>query len=114
MKKLLYSALAVSIVGASALAANVYASGDGYHGKGKRAEKMFNRLDTNNDSLVSMEEFLVKAQERFHEFDADKDGSVSLAEAKEHLKSWKGKWHHKKQHHDDHDHASVTPVAPVE
>ena len=108
MKKVLYTALAISVLGTSALAVKVYAHSD--ERQAKRVTKMFERFDANGDSMISMEEFLVKPQERFKNADSNNDGFVSLAEAQENIKMLKGKGHHKKHRKGYDDDKTVTPA----
>lgn len=100
MKKIIYSVLAVSVLGASGLAVHAYAHSD--ERKAERIAKMFERFDSNGDSLVSMEEFLSRPQAMFQKVDSDGDGMVSLAEAQENFKMFKGKRKWKHHDHDDH------------
>ena len=101
MKKIIYTVLAVSVLGTSGLAIKAYAHSD--ERKAERIAKIFNRFDANGDSLVSMDEFLSKPQAMFKKVDTDGDGMVSLAEAQENFKNFKGKRKWKHRDHDEHD-----------
>lgn len=49
-----------------------------HHGK-----KMFEKMDTNADSVIDRDEFMAGAARRFEMMDLDGDGSVTPEEAKE-------------------------------
>ena len=51
-----------------------------------RAQKMFERVDSNNDGIISKSEHLSNAEQRFTEMDANGDGKVTQEEAKAHHK----------------------------
>lgn len=75
MKKLLtFGAVALALSVTPALADN--------HGDSGKKGKMFEKHDTNGDGVISKDEFLNHAEERFSNIDADGDGSVSKEEAK--------------------------------
>ncbi len=50
---------------------------------GKKAERMFSKLDANEDGQVDLNEFLANSEARFQRMDINGDGFVTLAEAKE-------------------------------
>ena len=55
-------------------------------GKGKRgkfAEAMLERVDTNKDGQVDLAEFLANAEQRFTKMDLNSDGYVTLEEGRE-------------------------------
>lgn len=70
-------------------------------------EKMFKRLDANEDSVITLEEFksakrknevpAEKLEEKFKRMDADADGEVTLEELKASQKKGKGKGKKKKK-----------------
>lgn len=64
------------------------------HHKGKK----FERMDTNADGVITLEEVLAKAEKRFAEMDTDGDGKITEEEAKNHYIAKKEK--HKGQHHE--------------
>jgi len=77
MKKLLMlSAVALSFAAMPAMAND--------HGDkgGKKGAKMFEKHDTNSDGVISKDEFLAHATERFDKMDVDGNGEVSQEEAK--------------------------------
>lgn len=45
-----------------------------------RGERLFNRLDTDKDGKISVQEILPKTEQRFLKIDANGDGTVSSAE----------------------------------
>jgi hypothetical protein len=47
---------------------------------GPRKDKMFEMHDTNSDGVISKDEFLTHAEDRFGKMDADSDGSVTKEE----------------------------------
>jgi hypothetical protein len=49
-------------------------------GAGPMMQRMFERLDTNNDGTVTLEEMQTRAAARFSEIDKDKNGSIDKAE----------------------------------
>ncbi len=54
--------------------------------------------DTNEDGMVTKEEFMTHHEKMFTEFDADKDGSLDADERKAlHAKMWEGKCGGKKE-----------------
>lgn len=83
MKKLVVYTIALS---ALMLSANAEAR---HHeeGEGSRKGGMFQRLDSNKDGVVTQDEFLVHAKEKFKKMDSNGDGSVTKDEAKSHHKS---------------------------
>ena len=74
MKKLLILSAAVLAFGATP----VLAEG---HGEGEKGGK-FQKHDLNGDGVVSKDEFLSHAQERFENVDTDGSGDISQEEAK--------------------------------
>jgi len=63
------------------------------HDKGKK----FERMDTNADGVITLEEVLAKAEKSFVKMDADGDGKVTKEEAKNYFAAKKEK--HKGQYH---------------
>jgi len=49
----------------------------------KKAERMFSKVDTNEDGALDLNEFLQNAEQRFQKMDLNGDGSVTPEEAKE-------------------------------
>lgn len=80
------------------------------HGKGDRGAKMFEKLDTDKDGVISEAEFLTKSKERFAEMDADKNGSVTPEEAKAAHEKMREKW---KEHKAKKD-GDAPPAPPAE
>lgn len=69
MKRCLILALAVVSLGASSAFA-----------EGERAQRWFDRLDTNQDGVISQAEASARQADRFAKIDADDDGMISLEE----------------------------------
>lgn len=69
MKRCLILALAVVSLGASSAVAG-----------GERAQRWFDRLDTNQDGVISQAEVNARQAERFAKIDANGDGVISLEE----------------------------------
>ncbi len=56
---------------------------DGEH-KGEHKGGMFKYADTNNDGIVTKEEFLANSEKMFTNMDADKDGKITKEEMQKH------------------------------
>lgn len=74
-----------------------YAETEGKKGCGYHKGKKFEKTDTNADGVISHEEFLAKAENRFKKMDADGDGKITKEEAKNHHASMREKY---KKHHE--------------
>lgn len=84
MKKLMaFTALALAVSTAPALAEQ--------HGEGGHKGGMFEKHDTDGDGVISKDEFLSHAEERFSTMDADGNGEVSKDESKAARQSMKEK-----------------------
>jgi len=64
------------------------------HHKGK----MFEKMDTNADGVISLEEHSAKAERRFKKMDTNSDGKVTKEEAKNHHAAMREKY---KKHHQE-------------
>ena len=58
-------------------------SGKSRKGDSSKYQYILRQLDTNDDNVVSKEEFVARATERFDLADTDKDGKISSAEREE-------------------------------
>lgn len=98
MKKLLaISALALILSGPA------MAGEEGQHEPGK----MFEKVDTDKDGLISKAEFLAKHEEMFTKIDTNTDGSLS----KEELDAGREKWKAMRKEHEAKGDAPVAPPA---
>ena len=77
MKKLALLAFTALAVSTAPALADHHEGGD-HKGHG---EKMFMKMDVNNDGVVSREEFVNHAGMRFDKMDADNNGDISMDEA---------------------------------
>jgi len=86
MKKLF---LMAAVLGGFALTSNdVLADNhDGHDHKGK----MMQKVDTNNDGMISKAEFMAKHEEKFMKMDVNSDGMISAEEHKAAKNKWKEK-----------------------
>lgn len=76
--KLTLTALAVTaMIGGIAFAAQADSRG---HGKGDRADQLFERFDTNNDGKITKAEIEASRKASVAKYDANKDGQLSLEE----------------------------------
>lgn len=78
--------------------------------KGDHGAKMFEKLDTNKDGVISEEEFLNKSKERFAAMDADGNGSVTQEEAK----AAHEKMREKRKEHKAKKGGEAPPAAPAQ
>lgn len=95
MKKLLMIGAAILAMQAIPALAEDGSNG-GPEGKKSRGMHMFDMQDTNNDSVISQEEFTAFTKKRFDEIDANKDGKITKDEAKAHHEAMKAKWKEKR------------------
>lgn len=65
--------------------------------RGRPMEMQIERLDTNDDGKVDLNEYLTHAESRFNAMDQDGDNAVTKQEAKEHHKQMRRKHHEKMQ-----------------
>ena len=73
-----------------------YAEGGESKACGAHKGKMFEKMDTDGDGAISLEEHSAKAERRFKKMDADGDGKVTREEIKSHHAAMKEKY--KKYH----------------
>lgn len=79
VKKLSLLAAAAMLVSAAPAFADHHGGGD----KGQMKEKMFEKHDANGDGVISKQEFLSHAEEKFTKMDIDENGEVTQEESKE-------------------------------
>lgn len=79
-RKMLMGAAAVSLA-LTGFSAPSFAAGD-KKAEGGRAQRMIERLDTDKDGKISLDEFKVQASTTFKAFDADNNGEISKDEVK--------------------------------
>jgi hypothetical protein len=85
--------------------APVFAEGSGDGGKkGPHGARMFEKHDTNDDGVITKDEFIGHAEERFTTMDADGNGEVSKEEVRsagkamrEKMKDKRAKWKEKRE-----------------
>lgn len=58
---------------------------------GDHKGKMFEKHDTNGDGVISKEEFLSHAEEKFGKMDADGNGEITKAEGEAAKEKWREK-----------------------
>lgn len=63
----------------------------GHHGK------MFDKMDTDGNGIVTKDEFTTKTMEKFSTMDADGDGNVTKEEAQAHREQMREKWKEKRK-----------------
>lgn len=79
-RKILFGAAAVSLA-ITGFSVPAFAAKDGKP-DGNRAQRMIERLDTDKDGKISLDEFKIQASTAFKAFDADGNGEVSKDEIK--------------------------------
>ncbi len=62
---------------------------------------MFEKMDTNNDGVITKDEFMSKHEQKFNEMDADNNGEVTREEAKAAMEKWRGKMKDRKENRKD-------------
>jgi hypothetical protein len=96
MKKLLMLTALAMVASAPVMAErgpNGDRDGRGPGDGGKRmGEMMFKQHDTNNDGVITKEEFMKTVEARFDKMDADSDGKVTKEEVKKHGDEMKKKF----------------------
>lgn len=90
-KKVLLSTI---ILGTIALSGVAIAE---HHDGGKKGGKHFEKIDTNADGKISLDEHLASARERFSKMDQDSDGFVTKDEARALKKKMRDKIKEKSQ-----------------
>lgn len=89
MKKLLMLSALFFVF--SVPAAEARPEGGGHKGK------MFERADANGDGVITKDEFMATAEERFSKMDLDGNGEITKDEAREAREKMKAKWKEHKQ-----------------
>lgn len=87
--------LALAVVAFSGMAAQ--AEEKKSHDRGKWAEKKIERMDTNKDGVISLEEYLAHATKRFEAKDADNSGSLTAEEIQQYYAEKRAKYKEKKK-----------------
>ena len=103
MKKILLQNTSATVFTITALVAIIFGSitssfAEGGKGCGHHKGKMFEKMDTNADGVISLEEHSAKAERRFKKMDANGDGKVTREEAKSHHASMREKY---KKYHEE-------------
>jgi len=78
MKRSTMTIMATTLIGGAALATVPAIAGGGPHGPGGAG--LIKQFDTNGDGKLTQQEVDSARQDRLTEFDADKNGALSLAE----------------------------------
>ncbi len=106
MKKILFQNTFATVFTITALVTIFFGSitssfAEGGEGKGcgHHKGKMFEKMDTDADGVISHEEFSAEAERRFKKMDADGDGKVTREEAKSHHTAMREKY--KKYHQEN-------------
>lgn len=94
-KKLMMLAATALMMQATPVFADNHGGPDGERGKHKG--KMFEMHDTDGDGVVTKDEFLSHAEERFGKMDADGDGKITKEESAEAHKAMKEKFKEKRK-----------------
>ena len=92
MKSMMYTLAVLGMVGLTSTAVLADDHMDGDH-----KAKMMERIDTNNDGMISKSEFMTKHEEKFTMMDTNKDGMLSMEEMEAAKKKMKEKWGDKKE-----------------
>lgn len=87
MKKILLAALMLTLAQGAMAEHSPEHKAEGK--KGPRGDKMFSKIDTNNDGVITKEEALAFHSAEFDKKDADKDGKITKEEAQAFHKSQK-------------------------
>ena len=110
MKKFLIATTALVFAGTASIAI----AGDGHHDGKKRhhhMEKMFEKIDTNGDGVITKEESLAFHDKKFAKMDADSDGKVTKDEVKAYHEAKRAEY--KARHSSDSDVKTESEAAPV-
>jgi hypothetical protein len=67
------------------------------HRRGRHMDMQMERLDTNEDGKIDLNEYLTHAESRFNAMDANGDSAVTKQEANQHHKLMRRKHHEKMQ-----------------
>lgn len=108
MQKFKLLVMSIGILGVSAVAtAGQHENEDGAQNththktkhKRKFAEHRLNKVDTNQDGKVDLNEYLAHAEQRFNKMDSNSDGYLTLEEGQKNHKEMRRKHKEMKQRH---------------
>lgn len=105
IRKLLLSALALTVIAAPVMAQD--GAHDGPHGK--MMDRKMN-ADTDGDGALSKTEFMAVHEKRFAEMDGNSDGSISKDEMESHRETMKEKFKEKRAEWEARKKAGDTPA----
>lgn len=110
MKPLFITATVLSMILGGSFA--VAKDGEKHHHK---LEKMLEKVDTDKDGAISLQEHEAHTAQKFKEMDANGDGKATKEEIEAYYQAKREKWGHKGGHHcEDKDESASPATAPKE